>query len=370
MGNKAILIFVCDLVKSWHRKRADGLARLVLALMDGGRLGVAAIGRHIATPTTDKHHIKAVDRFLGNRAIDLLLLWAALIRLVSGGRKRLYVLLDWTDLNDGIHEMLAATVSFGGRSVPIAWSTWVKGQYYKSRNRVETGFAVMLRGLLPPDLELAIIADRAFGRASFVRALKRANIHFVIRIRKDIHLIDEKGHGPVKNRSIQRGRTRDLPSARFGDNARVGVRCVITFGQGLMRKRPAQPWYLITDLSSDDLPAIDIVAAYKLRMRVEHNFRDHKSMRFGFQLRSVKLSTVGRYDNLFAVAAIALLLLTLIGARVESLGLHRQFKANTDPGRTHSLFHLGLAFLHRLKYSFTPDYLLQFCLLIEFEGMG
>jgi hypothetical protein len=71
-------------------------------------------------------------------------------------------------------------------------------------------------------------------------------------------------------------------------------------------------------------------------------------MRFGFQLRSVRLSTVDRYDRLFAVAAVAMLLLVMVGAYVESHGLQNRFKANTSREGTHSLLWLGLHFLMRL----------------------
>lgn len=137
---------------------------------------------------------------------------------------------------------------------------------------------------------------------------------------------------------------RDLDDARYGDDARVPVRCVLTFDQGTARKRPKEPWYLLTDLEPEQLSAEQVVSAYRKRMRIEHGLRDDKSLRFGFQLRSVHLSTVERYDRLHAIATMAMLLLVHIGAWAEGRGLDRGHKANTDPGRTHSLFHLGQAF--------------------------
>lgn len=359
MGKAAIVRFVTELVKKWDARRGNCLALLVVGLMRGRRLGTAAIGRFVPTGTTDKHHIKAVDRFLGNSAIDLCSLWEALLQVATRGRQRLFVLLDWTDLHDDIHETLVASVSFGGRALPVAWATSKKGVYWKSRNKFETGLCVTLKALLPPGVELVIVADRGYCRASLFRALKRAGINFIIRIRKDVHLIQGRGYGPVGNRRIDRGQVRDLVEAEFGADARVDVRCVITFGLGVRGKVPKQPWYLVTNLSPAELKAGGVVEAYKLRMRIEENFRDFKSMRFGFQLRSVQLSTAERYDRLLAIAAVALLLLVHIGQRVEALGLHQRFKANTTHKRTHSLFQLGLAFLPRLALTNVSVLLLQ-----------
>jgi hypothetical protein len=96
--------------------------------MLGGRLGVAAIGRSLPGNTTCKHRIKAVDRFLGNQAIDLTSLWRSLLACACVHGNRLFLLLDWTDL-DGQHEALVAAVAFAGRALPAAWTTSRKGIY-------------------------------------------------------------------------------------------------------------------------------------------------------------------------------------------------------------------------------------------------
>lgn len=361
--------FIGQLVNSWHQKQQECFGGLVAALMKGGRLGVAAIGRHRRSKTSEKHDIKAVDRFLGNRKIQLLELWAGLIAQAVTRQNRLLVLLDWTDLHDGRHEVLVAAVSFGGRALPIAWTTSEKSQYTRSRNSIEVSLCTVLKTLLPAGVELVIVADRGFGRASFFKALRRRKIRFIIRIRRDVHIIDQRGHGAVHHRRVRRGQTRDLINCQYSDNQRIEVRCVITFGEGQGRNRPQTPWYLVTDFSDEELSAHAIVAGYKLRMRIEHSFRDHKSLRFGFQLRSVSLSHRDRYDRLLAIAAAALLLLVLVGLSAERRGLARTFRANTAAVRTHSLLFLGLAFLSRLH---TRPSSLMLCRAFDrpFAGIG
>lgn len=348
MSMDGVLAFVRDLVKPWDRRRTDCLARLAYALMRAHRLGVAEIGRFVPTPTTDKHHIKGVDRFLGNKAIDLLTLWSGLIAWASHRRSRLFVLLDWTDLGNGF-EVLKATVSYGGRSQPIAWATTRKGYYGRSRNVFESNFCRLLKMLVPPGVELVIVADRGFARVTLFRALTKAGIWYIIRVRRDVHLVHGRGRGRLENRRIQLGQTRDLEDALYTDRSPTEVRCVITWGKSTTGKQPRTPWYLATNLRCEQLSAAEVVDGYKKRMRIEHAFRDEKSMRFGFQLRSVHLSNTDRYDRLFAIAAVAMLLLVMLGAYVESRGLHRGFKANTSSARTHSLFRLGLHFLPRLR---------------------
>jgi hypothetical protein len=351
---------VTELVKVWDLRRARCLAVLVVGLMRSKKLGVAEIGRCLPTPTTAKHHIKAVDRFLGNAKVDLTPLWQALLTLAAGRPHQLPVLLDWSDLGNGF-EVLRASVSYGARSLPVAWATTKKGHYGRSRNVFETNLCRVIKALLPPEVRPIIVADRGFTRASFFRALTQAGIGFVVRVRKDVHLMQGRGRGPLENRSIRRGQTRDLVDARYGEDARLPIRCVITLGWGSARKVPTHPWYLVTNLGAESLSAEEVVRAYKKRMRIEQGFRDDKSLRFGFQLRSVHLTTPERYDRLFAIATLSLLLLVNIGALVEKRGWHRTFKANTDPARTHSLFHLGLAYFDSLGLRAPQVRLFLFC---------
>jgi hypothetical protein len=48
-----------------------------------------------------------------------------------------------------------------------------------------------------------------------------------------------------------------------------------------------------------------------------------------------------RRDRIFLINALAIFLVTLLGAAGESLGMDRQLKSNTVKRRTHSLFYQG-----------------------------
>lgn len=74
-------------------------------------------------------------------------------------------------------------------------------------------------------------------------------------------------------------------------------------------------------------------------------------------LSSVRISDPQRRDRLLLLNAFAVVLLTLLGAAGESLGMDRHLKSNTVKTRTHSLFRQGCMFYdlipnmpeHRLK---------------------
>src|SRR5689334_16853446 len=71
------------------------------------------------------------------------------------------------------------------------------------------------------------------------------------------------------------------------------------------------------------------------------SFRDTKDLRFGMGLDAVRIADPQRRDRLLLLNAFAVVLLTLLGAAGESLGMDRHLKVNTDKRRTHSLFRQG-----------------------------
>jgi hypothetical protein len=74
---------------------------------------------------------------------------------------------------------------------------------------------------------------------------------------------------------------------------------------------------------------------------IESGFRDTKDLRLGMGMGSIHVSTPARRDRLWLLNALAIALLTLLGAAGEALGYDRYLKSNTAKHRTHSLFRQG-----------------------------
>ena len=71
-------------------------------------------------------------------------------------------------------------------------------------------------------------------------------------------------------------------------------------------------------------------------------------MRFGMGLSSMHVSRPDRRDRLLLISALAIAVLSLLGAAGERIGYDRWLKANTVKRRTHSLFRQGLMLYHHL----------------------
>ena len=99
-------------------------------------------------------------------------------------------------------------------------------------------------------------------------------------------------------------------------------------------------WFLASSLGDD--AASDIIKLYARRFTIEESFRDQKDWRLGMGLVHVRIGDCERRDRMLLISAMAVVLLTLLGAASEATGLDRDLKVNTVKHRTHSLFNQGV----------------------------
>src|SRR5271166_6836498 len=100
-----------------------------------------------------------------------------------------------------------------------------------------------------------------------------------------------------------------------------------------------EPWCLAA--SDAEASTAELVNHYGKRWTIEPKLRDTKDLRFGMGLGATRIGEPTRRDRLLLINAFAMVLLTLLGAAGESLGMDRLLKSNTSKIRTHSLFRQG-----------------------------
>ena len=333
--------------EEWHSKRADCFERVICGLLNSRRLGIAAIGRHLPGETSIKHSIKAVDRSLSSE-LDLVPLWRYFLgQCRPAGGRRLELALDWTDLG-GALESLVLAAPHDGRALPVAWTSFIKGEYSRSRNAVETTLCRLICGLVDGPKPL-LLMDRGFARARLFRALGRHQIPFIVRIKRGTYIMRGEEKRELRKMRVARGQVRDLGEVELGIDARVPVRVVLAWGQGRGKKQPKEPWVIATSLPASEYSGAQVAAAYTRRFNIEQNFRDHKSLRFGLQMRAVNIASPKRWDALLAVAAVAAWVFTNLGRHIETTKQHLSFRANTAKHRTHSLHFLGMHFVDKFR---------------------
>jgi len=100
---EAFTSFLVSQMPKIRKSQIKTLAALVFGLFRADNISAAAIARKMCGLVDDKHKIKRVDRFMGNKRIDILAMAGALFNMLIARlpeKSRLLVALDWTDMHD------------------------------------------------------------------------------------------------------------------------------------------------------------------------------------------------------------------------------------------------------------------------------
>jgi len=320
-----------------HAKRVESLANGVVGVLRTSMLSIHMIGQAYAELASirAKHGVKQIDRFLSNPAFDVWRLLSSWAAFVVAGRTEVVIALDWTDFDLDDHTTLAAyVITQHGRATPLAWQTVHKSKLKGRRVAIERDFIERVEAAMPDNVHVTLLADRGFADQTLYPLLTSLGWDYVVRFRE----YTKVEHAGVSLRAADwipaSGRATKLRDI-FITEDRAPIPAVV-FVRGKLMK---EAWCLVTSL--EKLSAQDVVKLYGKRFTIEETFRDQKDLRFGLGLRATHIRSAARRDRLLLLAAAAQVLLTLLGAAAEAVGLDRALKVNTSTKRTHSLFRQG-----------------------------
>lgn len=325
-----------------HAKRVLSLSNATIGVLGAAALGVHAIGLALAQERglSEKHAVKQVDRFMSNYHIDPWQLAGQWVPYVIGPRKEIVVALDWTDFDaDDQSTLMLAMVTSHGRATPLLWKTFRKSTLGNHRNDYEDEVLLRFREVVSEDVQVTLLADRAFGDKKLYDFLEgELGFRYVIRFRGCIHVTSQSGETRDADEWVGRGgRATTLRQA-----AVTHQRFVVPTVVCVHAKDMKEAWCLVSN--DPKASATRLIKLYAKRWTIEPSFRDTKDLRFGMGLSWTRINRPERRDRILFIAALAIALLTLLGAAGESLGMDRLLKANTVKTRTHSLFRQGILY--------------------------
>jgi len=330
-----------------HLKRIESLSNATAGVVRSASLGISIIGAGLALArnTEKKHAVKQVDRLVGNDAIDVFELAARWVPYVVAARPEVWIALDWTDFEaDGHATLVASLISSHGRSTPLLWRTFAAADIKGTRLGAEELVLKRLRETLPATVTRALLlCDRGFSDAARWQMFQRHGFDFITRIKAAFFVTDEKGRQKSAGEWL-------VPSGKATTLRKVTVTAsgapVASF-VAVKASKMKEPWFLVSSLV--DVRGSELTERYGRRFTIEESFRDVKDLRFGMGLSSVRVSSPARRDRLFLLSALAVALLTILGAAGEATGIDKHFKVNTSKKRQFSLFRQGCDY-----YEFLP----------------
>jgi Transposase DDE domain len=321
-----------------HAKRVLSLTQAALGVLHAASLSIHAIGQGLAAAQNlnSKHAVKQVDRLLSNAGIDVWNLFQFWVPYLIGPRTEIVAALDWTEFDADGHATIALhLVTSHGRATPLLWMTVLKSEMKDRRNEYEDRLLVRLREVLPPGVQVLILADRGFGDQKLFHFMQELGFHYLIRFRGNTYVTSPNGERKEAADWISpSGRAVTMHGAKVTADA-----CRVETVVCVQDKKMKEPWCLASDLK---LTGAVAVKRYGRRFSIEESFRDIKDARFGMGLSATHIKDAERRDRLILIATLAISLLTLLGAAGESLGMDRLLKVNTVKRRVLSLLRQGL----------------------------
>ena len=321
-----------------HAARVASLANAATGALWAASLAVSAVGAGLAQARgmLAKHCVKQVDRLLSNAKLDTWEFFGLWVPHVVGARGEIVAALDWTSFAADGHETVALSMATRhGRSTPLLWRTVEASELKGKRNDHEDALLTRLREVVPEGAKVTVLADRGFADCALFEFLEELGFGYVVRLRGN-HVVTSAGGESRKAADWvgAGGRARTLRGATVTKRRRWKAAAVACMKDRDMK----EPWCLV---SSERRGAREMAALYARRWGIETSFRDVKNPRFGMGLKETRVGRTDRRDRMLLVGAMALSLLTLLGAAGEKLGYDRWLKTNTSRTRQHSLFRQG-----------------------------
>jgi hypothetical protein len=254
-------------------------------------------------------------------------LFARWVPYIVGAPENIEVAMEWTDFDaDNQATIMLSLITSHGRTTPLVWLSVDKNTLKDNRNRYEYHVLIWLAEALPADVRVLIVADRGFGDQKLYRVLtEELKFDYLIRFRGNIKVTAADGETRMAIDWVgQRGRTRILRGAAVtAESHLVGaVVCV-------QAKDMKEPWCLATSLNDEKA---GILLKNIANWRIEWSFRDTKDPHFGMGMGQIRINSPQRRDRLWLLNALAVAVLTILGAAGEALGFDKHLKASTPSG--------------------------------------
>lgn len=318
------------------KPQLTNLSLLTFGLFAAGNSQLPRIAAKLPLMTGAASLTQRLRRLLMNKAIEPTKLYRPvagfLLSCFGGGSVRL--ILDATDLG-GRLPVLFVAVAYRGRALPLAWRMLPAPGC--SAFSEQKALLSEVAALVPPSVQVTLLADREYGSVAMTRWCLGRGWHFCLRVRRNRWFTQADG---------QRRQIGSLPLVPGGRLFVADVRLPALPEQALSLccgwsqvDAEDEAWYILSDLPADHR----VLATYATRFHIEEMFRDFKE--FGFRLETTHLCDPARVSRLLLCVCLAHVWLMNAGVWVSKRGLRRQ--VDRHKGRQLSYFQIGWRFLQK-----------------------
>lgn len=353
-----------------HQYTLSNLFQSSDTLIHTNKLNISHLGRNFSKQNKQRSNIKKIDRLIGNPLLqkESIFFYQELSKFLIRENSTPWIHIDWSCICSITNlYLLRASLSMSGRSIVIYEECHPKKK--ENNHCAHKEFLNKLKRILPESVKPVIVTDAGF-RALWFDYILKLGWNFVGRIRsRNRVLINDSLEWQLSSSLYEKATL--IPSCLGAGTLTQSKKVVVNFvlykaanknrhrknkrrdlRPGNMSERYSksykEPWLLVTSLTKVKDLALKVVNIYRQRMRIEENFRDIKSTRFGFGLSESRTRSPERMKILLLIGALATFTCWLAGAYAEVGGMASDFQVQSAKfKRSISLVYLGKEILKR-----------------------
>lgn len=293
----------------YNKYTLDTMAEVLLAMFSHQRFTLRHIASRLLGETNVKHKLKRLQNFLDTVDLDQPF-WQSYVQTLFclpymklARRSRITLLIDATTLKDDFW-ILAASISYRGRSIPVYLQIWkgvnVSFDYWQ---RVET-FSRTLKALLPDKYNYELIGDGGFEGARMFNLCRDLGWDQVIRINGSYKIKTEGGEDFIQLHLCDAGSYRNVVIGQTNPTQELNL--AICCSPDFQRR-----WYLATSIDPEQA-----AEDYKRRMWIEETFKDLKSV-LKWETYTAKIPSGQRLQKLIVFSCLSYAIQLCLGTQVS-----------------------------------------------------
>lgn len=309
--------FIKSIVKSnfkyLNKSQKNNLADLIVAFFFNTSFTLWDIATGLSGETSTKHKHKRLVYFLDTLEIGVDFWKSVLLTVFSlpgfkwKKRKMLTLALDATTLK-GDFWILAITISFKGRGIPILIKSWEGvNNSYNYWARVEETLRD-LKQIIPSNFNYEIVADRGFQGDVLFGLCEKLEMPYIIRV-NDCYKVQEKDGKSYIQLSLFKDGFYNIEN--FGHAKKTkGLNIVVNTSEN---HEDTKKWYLATNQNSSQT---EIVSKYEQRFWIEETFKDLKS-KLHWEKYTKKIPQNDRLTKCISVSCLSYCIQSAIGKELK-----------------------------------------------------
>lgn len=300
--------------KHFNKSQKKNMADLMTAFLSNRSFALWDIATGLSGDSSVRHKHKRLSYFLDSLTLDTNF-WKCFCLAVFSlpgfrfkSRRPVTLALDATTLKEDFW-VLAVSVSYKGRSIPILVKGWKDvNAKYDYWGRVK-GVLKELKEILPEGYEYELLADRGFQGEEMFDVCNELGIDFIVRINDSYRMKLPNGEEFIQLSLFKDGY---YPRVTLGKKAPTpGLNVCIN---GTMTETGEEAkWYLVSNKESSHQ---EMVERYTHRFWIEESFKDLKS-KLHWERYTKKIPEKDRLMKCISISCLSYALQTALGGQLN-----------------------------------------------------